>query len=206
MKMCLAPCFKGCTEEEYRQEVGRVADFLVSEGAALLHSLEAERDRSSAQLDFEEAARLHRKLEKTREVVRLKPPLVRELSQLNAVLVLPGSEERSVAFFRVVDGNLRGPVALSLQENVCSPASLDSQIHELLEPLGCSSTGESNQSSDSGSHLPPWEHLSLLSRWYYSSFRVGEIVMLPPTQDLPHARLVRLCRKVVQETTGEGAE
>ena len=28
MKMCLAPCFKGCTDEEYTAEVGRVRDFI----------------------------------------------------------------------------------------------------------------------------------------------------------------------------------
>src|ERR1017187_5398312 len=30
MKMCLAPCFKGCTDDEYRVEVVRVEDFLDS--------------------------------------------------------------------------------------------------------------------------------------------------------------------------------
>jgi excinuclease ABC subunit C len=28
MKMCLAPCFRGCTDDEYRTEVVRVEDFL----------------------------------------------------------------------------------------------------------------------------------------------------------------------------------
>jgi hypothetical protein len=45
--------------------------------------------------------------------------------------------------------------------------------------------------------LPPWEHLSLLARWYYSSFRQGELVMLNPSQAIPHSRLIRLCRKLL---------
>jgi hypothetical protein len=39
--------------------------------------------------------------------------------------------------------------------------------------------------------------LSLLARWYYSSFREGELVMLNPDQSIPHARLIRTCRKLL---------
>src|SRR5258708_27375175 len=35
MKMCLAPCFKGCSDDEYRAEVVRVEDFLDSRGESL---------------------------------------------------------------------------------------------------------------------------------------------------------------------------
>jgi len=45
--------------------------------------------------------------------------------------------------------------------------------------------------------VPPWEHLSLLARWFYSSFREGELVMLNPEQTIPHTRLIRLCRKIL---------
>jgi hypothetical protein len=45
--------------------------------------------------------------------------------------------------------------------------------------------------------LPPWEHLSLLARWYYSSFRQGELVMLNPDHAIPHSRLIRICRKLL---------
>src|SRR5919201_6519284 len=35
MKMCLAPCFKGCSDEEYRDEVERVRAYLDSQGQSL---------------------------------------------------------------------------------------------------------------------------------------------------------------------------
>jgi hypothetical protein len=37
----------------------------------------------------------------------------------------------------------------------------------------------------------------LLARWYYSSFREGELVMLNPDQAIPHSRLIRICRKLL---------
>ena len=36
MKMCLAPCFKGCSDEEYAAEVSRVQAYFDSGGDSLL--------------------------------------------------------------------------------------------------------------------------------------------------------------------------
>lgn len=200
MKMCLAPCFRGCTDEEYQEELRRVIDFLETEGMALVAEIEAERDRASAALEFERAGRAQRRIEKAREAIRFRPPLVKEIYRLHAIIVLPGRERQGVTFFRVVAGRICGPAALSLTENVSSPVPLDRQIQELLDPL--KTEGEAHCASGpdpqrARPRLPPWEHLSLLARWYYSSFRTGEILMMTPDQELPHARLVRLCRKVM---------
>src|SRR5204863_3571730 len=64
MKMCLAPCFAGCTKEEYDIEVQRLVAFLETGGASLRESLELERNRASEELDFEKASVLHKKLDK----------------------------------------------------------------------------------------------------------------------------------------------
>jgi hypothetical protein len=139
-------------------------------------------------LEFEEAAKLHRRLEKVQEVLRQKPGLVRNVCDLDAVIVERGALAKSVTFFRLRGGEIHGPFPLSLDENVARPVPLDQQLHELLalapQPEGSRS-------------LPPWEHLSLLARWYYSSFRTGEMLMLGPNKEIPHARLIRLCRKVL---------
>ena len=189
MHMCLAPCFAGCTDQEYQGEVGRVVDFLDAEGRSLIRSLEADRAKASEALEFEQAAKLHSKVEKVHEVLRQKPGLVRNLSDLHAVIVERSAEPKSVLFFRVRAGELRGPVTLALDENVPSPVPLDQQLRELLDPLA--PPGEPSP------ERPSWEHLSLLARWYYSSFRQGELLMLHPNQAIPHARLIRLCRKVL---------
>ena len=64
MKMCLAPCFAGCTEEQYRDEVGRVRAFLDSGGQSLVRELSEQREQASAGLEFEQAAALHARIEK----------------------------------------------------------------------------------------------------------------------------------------------
>jgi hypothetical protein len=80
---------------------------------------------------------------------------------------------------------------LCLDENVSSPVSLDEPLHKLLDSLAVNSVPAEKPA------VPPWEHLSLLTRWYYSSFRRGELVMLPASQQIPHARLIRICRKIL---------
>jgi len=212
MRMCLAPCYRGCTDEEYQQELGRVIAFMDSEGQSLIRSLEAERMQASETLEFETAAKMHRKLDKVQEVVRLKPGLARNLADLNAVILQRGAEPKTVVFFRVVAGELCGPATLSLDERVASPVSLDQQIHDVLDTLvaGYAETGSAPAPAPRAEagfrpatiRLPPWEHLSILARWYYSSFREGEILMLSSRRDIPHARIIRLCRKII--TTAEG--
>jgi excinuclease ABC subunit C len=191
MRMCLAPCFQGCSDGEYHAEVKRVTEFLATEGLSLERSLKAERDQASEDLDFERAAQLHRKVEKIHDALALKPEPVRNVNDLHAVLVLPGEHPKTVSFYLMCSGRLRGPESLDLGENVSSPLSLDERFRLLFDGL----LGRANDSPGSSS----WEHLSLFARWYYSSFRQGEIVMLSSPSQIPHARLIRICRKIVAD-------
>src|SRR5215469_7942482 len=69
MKMCLAPCFKGCTDEEYAAEVARVQAYLDSGGQSLMAEMEAERERLSTALEFEAAAQQHAKIAKVKGIL-----------------------------------------------------------------------------------------------------------------------------------------
>jgi hypothetical protein len=159
-------------------------------------------------------------------VLRKRPGLGRNVADLNAVIVERGAEPSSVAFFRVCAGALRGPASLVLDQRVASPVPLDEQIRLLLgslapAPQTAGSASETARQPDAppalplftepdrtgtkteprtaglkASPLPPWEHLTLLARWYYSSFREGEFVLLGRDQEIPHARLIRICRKL----------
>jgi len=196
LHMCLAPCFVGCTDSEYQFEVQRVVEFLGSQGKSLLRTLEAERSQASESLEFERAAKTHQRIERLNEVLRQRPDLVRNVRDLHAIMVFPGAETKSVAFFRIIAGEIHGPATLWLDENVSDPTPLDRQLHALMESLGSEGTRRILFP------LPPWEHLSMLARWYYSSFRQGELVMLATNQAIPHSRLIRTCRKLLADGAG----
>lgn len=208
MKMCLAPCFAGCTDAEYEEELGRAVAFLNTKGASLEHELEGERAQASESLDFEEAARVHRRFEKVKDVLRSRADLAGNVADLHGLILERGAEPKSVVFFRVWAGELLGPATLALDERVASPAPLDQQIRELVAQLAPRHPPQSAEPASLGgptTTLPPWEHLAILSRWYYSSFREGEFVALGASDELPHRRLIRLYRKLVAEagTTAE---
>ncbi len=191
LHMCLAPCFGGCTDPEYESEVQRVVQFLDSQGASLMRSFESERTQASEQMEFEQASKIHQKIEKLNDLMRQRSDLARNIRDLHAVMVLPAAGAKEVVFFRLINGEIRGPKTLSLDENVSNPMPLDRQLQDLMAGLGNEGGPETHVDA------PPWEHLTLLARWYYSSFRQGEIVMLNPDQAIPHRRLIRLCRKIV---------
>jgi excinuclease UvrABC nuclease subunit len=109
MKMCLAPCFQGCTDERYAMESAAVHGFLATRGASLIRMLEAEREQASAALEFERAANAHKRLQKAEAVRALASELVHPLSELRAVIVQPSAEAGSVDLFLLERGILVGP-------------------------------------------------------------------------------------------------
>src|SRR5262249_24500307 len=115
MKMCLAPCFKGCTDSEYRAEVAHVQAFLDSSGERLTRGLMQQRERTSAELAFEEAAAIHAKLEKLKPVLAQLPAIVRRIDRLQAIIVQPGAESGTVSLFLFRDGILQGPRSFNVE-------------------------------------------------------------------------------------------
>jgi excinuclease UvrABC nuclease subunit len=113
MKMCLAPCFKGCTDERYAEESAAVESFLATRGESRLVTLRSERDQASADLAFESAAALHAQIQRVEAVHALAAELVRPLSKLRAVILQACANPDEVAVFLFDSGRLRGPAAFS---------------------------------------------------------------------------------------------
>ena len=113
MKMCLAPCFKGCTDERYQEESAAVQKFLSTRGESRLVTLRAQRDQASTELAFESAAALHAQVQRVEGVRALAAELVRPLSQLRAIILQASASPGEVAVFLYENGLLRGPAAFS---------------------------------------------------------------------------------------------
>ena len=113
MKMCLAPCYKGCTDERYGEESAAVKAFLATRGESRLVKLRTERDEAASNLEFERAAAVHAQVQRVEAVRALAPELVRPLSQLRAVILQASSQPDEVAVFLFEDGRLRGPAGFS---------------------------------------------------------------------------------------------
>ena len=113
MKMCLAPCYKGCTDERYGEEAAAVERFLATRGESRLVTLRTQREAASANLEFESAAALHAQVQRVECVHALAAELVRPLSQLSAVILQASANPDQVAVFLYENGRLSGPAQFS---------------------------------------------------------------------------------------------
>jgi hypothetical protein len=115
MKMCLAPCYQGCTDERYAEEAGAVEGFLATRGESRLVQLRSERDTASANLEFEAAATIHAQVQRVESVRSLAAELVRPLADLRAVILQASATPGEVAVFLYENGRLSGPQGFSTQ-------------------------------------------------------------------------------------------
>jgi excinuclease ABC subunit C len=195
MKMCLAPCFKGCTDEEYSAEVTRVQSYFDSGGESLAREFSAQRDAASSNLAFEEAAASHARLEKLKPILSQFPEIVRRLDRLSALIVQPCHLANSVNFFRVGSGMIYGPTAFCIQTGEHTKSlSMESRVQAVLDAF---------QLAKAAPAIEIMEHLALLKRWYYRSRRIGEIFLADDKGAFPMRRIVRGIGRVLR---GEGPE
>jgi excinuclease UvrABC nuclease subunit len=183
MKMCLAPCFKGCSDDEYRDEVVRVQAYLDSGGQSLVREISHQRDEASEKLDFENAAAQHARLDKLKPVLSQLPEIVHRIDRLSGVIVQPSIANASVALFRFDAGRIANPITFSIQPSEHTKSqSMESRIQQTLEAL---------PTAQPTTTLEAMEHLAILRRWYYRGSRIGEIFFADDQGGLPMRRLVR---------------
>jgi excinuclease ABC subunit C len=185
MNRCLRPCQQVVTRDEYLSEVVRVEEFLRGNGAGLLSVATAARDRLSAEMNFEEAARQHKQLERVQEVVALRGDLVCDIERLYGVAIAPSLAADSVLLWFVCQGAWQAPVKFPLTSMI----SLDQRLRELvgsIKPM-VPSLAEKQ------------EHLALLARWHYSTWSDGEWIGFPALDQAPYKRLVRAISRVRQK-------
>jgi excinuclease ABC subunit C len=213
MKMCLAPCFAGCTREEYEAEVGRVLASLDTSGAALTEELERERERASEALDFERAAALHKRLEKVSGALRGLPELARRIEKIDAVILQRAAEEKTIDVYPVRGGLIEEPIVLRFLDT-SEPRSVESILRKALEaenlnepparhePSHADVRGTEEAGGDFRARYglreaPPElaEHLTLLARWFYSKPRDGEILF--KDGEWPYRRILRACGRLL---------
>jgi excinuclease ABC subunit C len=200
MKMCLAPCFAGCSKEEYDMEVNRLVGFLESGGDSLRATFERERELASEDLDFERAAAIHKKLEKLDDALRAGPEVARRVQDLDAVILQRMAEEQTIGIFGVRGGRLAAPSALRFGDT-SQPRSAEEAVRDYLEAM-MNAPPVTATPRQSATELG--EHLRLVARWFYSNPREGEIFFRE--KDWPYRRILRACSRLLAPPKEEANE
>ncbi len=236
MKMCLAPCFAGCSKEEYGAEVQKLVNFLDTGGNSLREALEKEREQASEDLDFEKASVLHKRLEKLDGALRGGPELARNISDINAVILQRGAEDQTIAAYSVRNGFLGDePLVVRFAEMASAPKSAEQLFRDYLEPdadedAGTACRAPTKPDVVGARHAVPAldaapptkppigkfelsEHLWLLARWYYGNDRQGEIFFHNEAgrqAGWPYRRILRACSRLLapeeESPADQGAE
>src|SRR5271156_6079694 len=221
MKMCLAPCFKGCSDERYQQEASEVFAFLATRGGSRVRGLESELNAASEAMEFERAAAIHQRMQKVQGVAHLVSEAVRPLAELSGVLVQPSAEPGHVALFALRRGVWSGPALYSivgmrlanersgssslfahpvalepvpLEGSISGPAAkdlLESRLEEALSVLALSAPKSVSSQTLS-------DHVALFTQWFYrpAARSTGEMLFAGTDGEVARKPLLRAISRV----------
>jgi excinuclease UvrABC nuclease subunit len=185
MNRCLRPCQQAVSVEEYRNEAGRVEQFLRTGGASLRDPAVEARDKASADMQFEEAERLHERVARIDAVRAASGDLPRTLDHLAGVAVVPSARPDAIQLWFLIGGCWQPPKLLWLTEIAGAGQSMDRRLREMvaaLEPKGAVNV----------------EHLAILTRWHTSTWRDGEWIEIEWPSKIPYRKLVNAIARVAQ--------
>ena len=189
MGKCLRPCQMAVGGDEYLGEAARVADFLRTGGKSLLEPAANARDRLSAELDFEGAALMHERCRRIEQAVGARDEMARDVERLHGIAVLPSAEEDAIELGWLRAGNWGGFARLDFESRDGNPVSLDARVRELSSAVR----------PESAPHAARVEQLAILSRWFYSSWRDGEMLIFDDWEKIPYRKLVNAISRVAAE-------
>jgi len=138
MNKCLAPCNQACTPQgasAYADEAASVEAFFDTHGESLLAQLTADRERASANLDFESAAQLHAQFLRVKAAASLADPLVQPIPNLRAVILQKAAQQTKLGAPRlgIPDELARWGECLDSETRVDAAAS-DLSVSNKAEP------------------------------------------------------------------------
>lgn len=189
MNQCLRPCQTAVSREEYATEAARVFDFMETAGKSALQPLSAARDRAAAELDFEQAAVAHKRIEKIQTAIAARDKVISAVNHLHGVALTKASQQDSVNIWPMLAGFWQLPIRLHLPPNQAPDSrSLDSLLRERLQVALQSPVVDGNR----------LEHIALFSRWYYSSWCDGQWFPFETLQQLNYRRLVRAISELLK--------
>ncbi|MGC2656457.1 MAG: hypothetical protein WA324_00660 [Bryobacteraceae bacterium] len=188
MNLCMRPCQFAVSREEYWTESQRVAEFLATNGRGAVTALTMARERASEEMDFEQAAQLHKRMERMTVVAGLRNDVVADARRFRGVALTRSASERTLNLWLMFDGFWQGRIELPFPEEQERTKSLDREIREKLEEAIRKPQADGRRT----------EHLAVFARWYFSTWRDGEWFAFRQLDDLNVRKLVREISKMLK--------
>ena len=122
-------------------------------------------------------------------LLTLRGELVRNLDLLSGVIVTPSLQLETVNLQFVWQGAWLAPIPFAVGQ---MGSSLDQRLREIVDGI-------------QSPRLPlqeRQEHMALLARWYYSSWREEEWIAIDDPARVPYRKIVRAVSKVLSKGAG----
>ncbi len=193
MGRCLRPCQQAVGFEEYQGEANRVAEFLHTCGHSLLDPAIAARERLSADMDFEGAAMMHQRLGRIEQVLGFSDEMARDVNRMNAISVTPSARTDAVELGWLRSGSWQGFRRLDFSIADGRSVSLDQRLRETAAQIP----------ETRPSPVDRMEQLAILSRWFYSTWRDGEMLLVDDWNKIPWRKLVNAVSRVAAGRTAK---
>jgi excinuclease ABC subunit C len=188
INQCLRPCQCAVTTEEYASEVARVAEFLSTNGKSTLNVLSAARDRACEETDFEQAAYIHKRIDKVNAAAATRDQVIAQVQQFNGIALTRAVRSRQFRLWPMLGGLWQEPITLDFSADEVRTKSLDQELREQISESLKNVKTEGKRT----------EELAIFSRWYFSSWRDGHWYGFRTLADLNYRRLVRDISKMAQ--------
>jgi hypothetical protein len=161
--------------------VQKVWTFLQTNGDSNVRLLAKARDEAASALQFEEAANFHKMVARVKEIGKRKDELVCNARVFGGVALTKGVGERAFRLWPMVNGVWRNWREITFEESA-TPESIAGELQGWLPSVTTSVTESDGE---------PEEHLAILIRWYYSSWRDGSWYPLRPDRSVNFRRVGR---------------
>ena len=188
IKLCSRPCQGAVSEEAYRREAADVKDFLRTNGRNTINSLSLARDQAAAEMEFETAAQIHKRMEKLKTAAKGRDAIITELENFHGVAVTKGPGEDQLRLWPMLAGFSQDPITLEMSDSDASSPFPDSRLRDLLTPVFLDPSRNGQQS----------ENLAVFARWYYSSWRDDDWIALPRLDAAAYRKLTRGIAKLAK--------
>jgi hypothetical protein len=139
-------------------------------------------------MDFEGAAMMHQRTRRIEDVLGLSDEMARDVDRLNAVTITPSAHSETVDLGWMRQGSWQGFRRMEFGIADGQTVSLDARLRELA-----ASIPETRLAP-----LDRMEQLAILSRWFYSTWRDGEMLLIDDWNKIPWRKLVNAVSRVAK--------
>jgi hypothetical protein len=131
-------------------------------------------------MEFEQAARQHKRAEQIEEMMRGRDPMARHVDQLHGIAVVPAGREGAARIGFLHSGCWYGLYEVSFEIGEGKPVPMDRRLREMIEGHAWPGCGSRERQ----------ERLAILSRWFYSGWCDGELLLFDDWERVPYRKLV----------------